>query len=419
MAMGVISICLASAALLRRGRPVGLGWTGKLLLLLLLAGALRHLSLEQWPALLPAHALTLAASALLLAEGALIWPFLRHLNTQFTQATELAVTQRLSLAALNSFESRRWLELAEQIAHIGHWRYTQADRRMLWSDEIYQIFGVAKASLTPSLENCLAAFHPDDRVQVTGKFRAALLTGAGFELTVRLLRPDGALRHVIARGVSQTDDFDAVVSVFGVLLDITDQKQVEQGLKEAKAATELANRALHEMAMQDSLTGLPNRRMFDSTLAQEFRRAARDNAMLSLVMIDLDHFKGYNDLYGHPAGDQCLRLVAEALAAVPQRPADLVARYGGEELVILLPGTALPGAEIVAGLAADAVLALKLEHRANPAGLVTVSCGVATYQPEVGPHVPMMLVERADRALYVAKQTGRNRVCSEAGVAAE
>jgi diguanylate cyclase (GGDEF)-like protein len=164
------------------------------------------------------------------------------------------------------------------------------------------------------------------------------------------------------------------------------------------------------MAMQDSLTGLPNRRHFDAALAQEFKRAARDNVALSLIMIDLDHFKGFNDLYGHPAGDACLRRVAEAVAGVPQRPADLVARYGGEEMMVLLPNTGAAGAAIVARLLRNAVRELQMPHAASPERFVTVSCGVASFLPARDPHVPVVLVERADTALYRAKLAGRNRV---------
>jgi diguanylate cyclase (GGDEF)-like protein/PAS domain S-box-containing protein len=317
---------------------------------------------------------------------------------------------RLGLAESQALEARQWLELAEKIAHIGHWRYSMADRKLVWSDEIYQIYGVSKADFRVTLESALTPYLPEDRPIVARIFRDAQKYPAPFECAARLMRADGQLRHVMARGLAQRDEAGKIVAIFGVFADITDQKRIEQELKDANAMTEIANRALHEMAMQDSLTGLPNRRHFDGALAQEFKRAARDHAAISVVMIDLDYFKGFNDLYGHPAGDSCLRRVAEAIAGVPQRPADLVARYGGEEMVVLLPNTDAAGAAIVAGLLRDAVRALQIPHAASPAQFVTVSCGVAAFTPEWDPHVPEMLVERADRALYRAKLAGRNRV---------
>jgi diguanylate cyclase (GGDEF)-like protein len=317
---------------------------------------------------------------------------------------------RLGLAESQALEARQWLELAEKIAHIGHWRYTTRDGKLVWSDEIYQIYGVSKADFAVTLESALTPYLPEDRPLVARIFRDAQKYPAPFECSARLLRADGQLRHVMSRGLAQRDEAGKVIAIFGVFLDVTDQKRIEQELKDANVMSEIANRALHEMAMQDSLTGLPNRRHFDLAIAQEFKRAARDNATLSLIMIDLDHFKGFNDLYGHPTGDACLRKVAEAIAGVPQRPADLVARYGGEEMVVLLPNTDSAGAAIVAELLRDAVRALQIPHAASPAHFVTVSCGVASFTPEWDPHVPVMLVERADRALYGAKLAGRNRV---------
>jgi len=324
--------------------------------------------------------------------------------------------RRVDHAEAQALEARRWLELAEKIAHIGHWRYTRADRKLVWSDEIYHIYGVSKAEFRVTLESALTPYLPEDRPLVARIFRDVQNYTAPFECAARLRRADGQLRHVMTRGLAQRDEAGKITAIFGVFADITDQKRIEQELKDANALSEIANRALHEMAMQDSLTGLHNRRHFDAALAQEFKRAARDHVALSLVMIDLDHFKGFNDFYGHPAGDACLRRVAEAIAGVPQRPADLVARYGGEEMVVLLPNTDATGAAMVASLLRDAVRALQIPHKASPVHFVTVSCGVASFTPEWDPHVPEMLVERADRALYRAKLTGRNRVVCDGEV---
>ncbi len=345
-----------------------------------------------------------------LACASVILAFLACGATGFAVAVLLRRGRRLDRAESHATEARHWLELAEKIAHIGHWRYNVASRKLVWSDEIYKIYGVSKADFTVTLESALAPYLPEDRPLVARIFRDARKYPAPFECTARLVRTDGQLRHVMARGLAQRNETGQITAIFGVFADITDQKRIEQQLKDAHAMSEIANRALHEMAMQDALTGLPNRRHFDAALAQEFKRAARDNLELSLIMIDLDFFKGFNDLYGHPAGDACLRKVAEAIAGVPQRPADLVARYGGEEMVVLLPHTDSAGAATVAGLLRDAVRDLQIPHAASPAHLVTVSCGVASFMPERDPQVPVMLVERADRALYQAKLAGRNRV---------
>lgn len=175
-----------------------------------------------------------------------------------------------------------------------------------------------------------------------------------------------------------------------------------------------ANRQLEVLATQDPLTQLANRRRFDEVLGRELRRSSREGHPLALLLVDLDYFKRYNDSYGHVQGDACLQSVARALLHVAQRPADLAARYGGEELAIVMPNTALAGAVSVAQRLLQCVGELGVEHHASPFGRVTVSIGVAVFEPADAPAgIPAdatALVEAADRALYRAKEAGRNRV---------
>ena len=187
----------------------------------------------------------------------------------------------------------------------------------------------------------------------------------------------------------------------------------EAGLLEARNELELINETLARLANQDGLTGLANRRHFDQSLHAEFNRAQREGSSLGLVLIDVDFFKQYNDLYGHVAGDECLRKIGKVVAYSMRRPGDLAARYGGEEMVILLPGTDLQGALAVAEGVRDAVQSLGIDHRSNPPGVVTASVGVAAFIPMHLENQPTELVELADKALYQAKSSGRNRVCHE------
>jgi diguanylate cyclase (GGDEF)-like protein len=192
--------------------------------------------------------------------------------------------------------------------------------------------------------------------------------------------------------------------------------EAEAELLRARDALEAANRTLERQAMQDGLTGLANRRQFDVTLGNEFSRAMRHQHTLAFVMIDVDYFKQYNDVYGHSAGDDCLRSVSRLIRALtPKRPGDLTARYGGEEIGILLPNTDAEGAHAVAERIRQAILNLQLVHSGSPLGVVTVSAGVATLAPRRGEHSAGMLVEAADKALYAAKSAGRNRVCVDGG----
>lgn len=169
---------------------------------------------------------------------------------------------------------------------------------------------------------------------------------------------------------------------------------------------------LRSMAMLDGLTGVANRRKLEVRLEAAWSQACRDNGPLSLIMIDVDYFKKYNDHYGHQRGDQCLRRLAMALAATLNRPYDLLARYGGEEFACLLPDTDLAGAERVAQKMLAAVAELRIEHLASDVGpQVSLSLGVATVLASAR-LTPQELLRCADEQLYLAKAGGRARVCA-------
>ena len=187
--------------------------------------------------------------------------------------------------------------------------------------------------------------------------------------------------------------------------------RLEQELVSARAVLQQDNRELAHLADNDVLTGIANRRRFEYVLEVEKKRAGRSGAPLSLVMVDVDYFKKYNDSYGHVAGDECLRQVAAAIRGSLGRPTDLAARYGGEEFALLLPGTDPHGARQVAEHVRLAVMRAAIPHTANPPGVVTISAGVCTMRFASGDDTdPTLLVERADALLYRAKQAGRNRV---------
>ncbi len=170
-----------------------------------------------------------------------------------------------------------------------------------------------------------------------------------------------------------------------------------------------ANRELEKLSRQDGLTGIANRRYFDSYLVTEVRRAAREKAPVSLILSDVDHFKAFNDCYGHQAGDDCLRRVAAALSSAGRRPADLAARYGGEEFAMVLPGTVLDGAVDVAQAVSRVIGGLAIPHARSAVDQnVTLSQGVVSLIPEKE-SASEDLIQRADQALYQAKQQGRNR----------
>ena len=190
------------------------------------------------------------------------------------------------------------------------------------------------------------------------------------------------------------DESGDLIAVVETLRDITAQRE--------------AQTALETLAARDGLTGLANRRCFDETLDAELRRAAREKLPLCLLMIDVDHFKAYNDSYGHRQGDECLKEVARTIAGVLRRPGDVAARYGGEEFAAILPNTTLEGATLIAERVRMTVEHLGIPHRASPtAAHVTISIGGAVAAPlEPGGD---RLLESADSALYASKRNGRNQ----------
>ncbi|MCB1909304.1 MAG: diguanylate cyclase [Rhodocyclaceae bacterium] len=186
-------------------------------------------------------------------------------------------------------------------------------------------------------------------------------------------------------------------------------REAEHLRRELSSSIE-ASHELERLVRLDTLTGIANRRMFEEGLWREWRRAERDRGVVAVISADIDHFKEYNDHYGHPAGDRCLVKVAQAMAQALSRPGDVVARIGGEEFAFVLPGTGSEGARAVAEQVRERVLALQLPHAASSVSpTVTVSFGVAaTDCPSVA--TPTDLMRASDAALYEAKRLGRNRV---------
>lgn len=223
-------------------------------------------------------------------------------------------------------------------------------------------------------------------------------------------KPDGQRAWVSVNAAPLFHPGDpAPYAVATTFTDITERKQVEQRIKDYTMVLEFqtrelakANTELEARATTDGLTGLKNHRAFQERLTQEAGRAARYQPTLSLLMLDVDHFKQYNDAFGHPAGDDVLRRIGRLMQAAA-RETDMVARYGGEEFAVILPHTDGAGA-----LAAAERLRAAIEHADWPHRPITVSIGVATLRPHLRDGAA--LLDEADRALYRSKTEGRNRV---------
>jgi diguanylate cyclase (GGDEF)-like protein/PAS domain S-box-containing protein len=254
----------------------------------------------------------------------------------------------------------------------------------------------------------LQIVHPEDVAAVEVLMRECREGGPVKALIYRCARKDGGYVWMEASMRLYHDETTwAPIGFVNVVRDVTARKAAEEELNRAF-------RLVENLAMADGLTGVANRRRFEEKMDMEWRRAMRDRSLLSVLMIDVDHFKPYNDLYGHVMGDSCLRQIAVAAQEVIHRSSDLFARYGGEEFVAVLPNTDSGGAQLVAEQIRRAVEMLGLPHSASPSGVVTVSVGCAT-RTLGHDSTSTVLVDAADQALYQAKSAGRNRVEVAAG----
>lgn len=219
----------------------------------------------------------------------------------------------------------------------------------------------------------------------------------------------GAMDYIL-KPVRKLQLLARVGSALKLKYEIDYRKAREQELLKVKQQLEETNKTLQRLASLDGLTGVANRRYFDEFIDNEWRRAIRDETPLSLILLDIDFFKLYNDTFGHQMGDECLKKVAKGLNSGLHRSGDFVARYGGEEFVIVLPNVDSYGAYAVAERLRSSIEALGILHlQSTISKHVTVSLGVATTVPKRY-LTPAVLIAAADRALYLAKQEGRNRV---------
>ena len=254
-----------------------------------------------------------------------------------------------------------------------------------------------------TVDDWASRMHPDDREQVVAFCVSQSQAGVDHEADYRALTKDDGfvwmrdVVHVVRKENGEVD------SLIGFMFDITERKKTEQKLLDMQ-------KKLEALSFEDGLTGASNRRMFDKHLGVEWDIASRTGQPLSLVLLDLDHFKQFNDRYGHLQGDDCLVQVASALKQVGHRPRDIVARYGGEEFVLLLPQTDEAGAARIAQQCQDAIASLAIDHvGSTTSALLTASLGTGTQRPAPGSEAKDM-VEAVDKLLYQAKKFGRNRI---------
>ncbi|HIJ80040.1 MAG: diguanylate cyclase [Desulfobulbaceae bacterium] len=405
------------------------------------------------------------------------------------------------------------LERAQKIAHIGSWEWDIVNNGLVWSNEIYRIFGLEPQQFAATYEAFLEAVHPDDRELVTGGVEQALANVKPYEVDHRVVRPDGTIRMVHEVGEIKRDDKGQPISMLGTVQDVTQLRQAQRQLYQyisivdenvITSATDLEGaityasnafcrisgygreellgqnhrilrhpempaslydqmwetimggaiwrgsiknktkddrsywvelsisptfdemgkitgytaihnditdkKKIEELSITDALTGLYNRRHFNTIIGQELKRTRRDDKNLAFIMFDVDHFKQYNDTYGHQKGDEVLALIGSSLKEVLRRPSDFGFRLGGEEFGIIAEDMTPEAAVSFADKYRLLLEGRRVEHEANSAGpYVTVSMGVVVVSPAEDLDEDEIF-KKADDALYKAKDGGRNRV---------
>ncbi|TVP89093.1 MAG: diguanylate cyclase [Pseudomonadaceae bacterium] len=254
-----------------------------------------------------------------------------------------------------------------------------------------------------SVEDWATRMHPEDQSWVVDFCVAQSQSGIDHEADYRALTSDGGyvwIRDVVHVVRDEAGDVEALI---GFMFDISERKKIEEKL--AKLQKEL-----EELSFKDGLTGVANRRMFDSIMQVEWTNARRNAQPLSLIMFDIDYFKQYNDLYGHLQGDECLKQVARLLESAAARSRDFFARYGGEEFVMVLPETDANAAALVAERCRKLIFKQQIPHQSSLVSqMLTVSMGTATLVPSADDKLTDF-IDSADRQLYRAKENGRNCV---------
>lgn len=281
-----------------------------------------------------------------------------------------------------------WVTL--QFSYIG----PQIETLLGWSADSWR-----------SIEDWAARIHPEDRESIVNFCVAQSRAGIDHEADYRAMTKDG--RYVWIRDVVHVERNaqGEVSSLIGFMFDISERKNNEQALEDLQ-------KELEALSYNDSITGVSNRRKFDAVMAMEWQRAQESQQPLSLILLDIDYFKQYNDYYGHLAGDACLKRVTHVLTNAGLRKGDFFARFGGEEFVIVLPCTQADEAKEIAEHCRRIILQEKIQHQQSSIGeVLSISLGVGTMVPTAEDDL-LSFINRVDKCLYLAKRRGRNCTCA-------
>ena len=301
------------------------------------------------------------------------------------------------LAERSNLQTR--LDLVIGQATAAMWDLDIGSGRLTWEAQAAEVLGVAVHSVPATVAELASVVEPTDRAGLQTAFADIVAAGA-VEVAVRV-NADGGLRHLSLRGkVLDRDRRGRPSRAVGLVLDITTEKAMEEQML--------------RMIMSDPLTGVPNRRAFDQTLRSHWRQCVREGTPISVLMIDIDNFKSFNDTFGHLVGDEVLCAVARALSNAVRQERDTLARFGGEEFAVVLPDTGRDFALLMANRLVEAVRAVTVRQAAD--WPLSVSIGTAGWHPGEEKIKPADALAHADQALYTAKRTGKNRAVAHGNV---
>ena len=323
----------------------------------------------------------------------------------------------------HALHNRKRLDLLFKSAGDGYWEWHIPTACVFFSSHWKKMLGYEPEDIEPSFNNWINLIHADD----LGNFLIVWSeymenSQQQFSIEYRIKCQSGEYRWVEAHGIKDVNESDEIIRLAGFHRDINERKLNEQKLIEyqenleqlvAQRTDELeqANKKLAELACQDPLTSLQNRRSFDENLDKQLRAAKRNNTQLCLLLMDIDHFKSFNDELGHQVGDDCIKSVANSIQHSISRPNDLTARFGGEEFVIILPDTDMNGAIKVSQIIQKNITELN-NLPLNPFTKKQISLSIGISSNQLVENITSeKIIDLADKAMYLSKENGRDQIC--------